>query len=98
MCRSRQELSNEYLLAKFGFGTAENEPCKVCPLSVYGLPSRLCVLYVETLTGVLFWSFDLLGNIFEQLVFHLRPSQDYYYYYYYIPSGFESELLLEIPF
>ena len=24
--------------------------------------SRLCVLYVETLTGVLFWSFDLLGN------------------------------------
>ena len=33
MCRSRRELSNEYLLAKFGFGTAENEPCKVCPLS-----------------------------------------------------------------
>ena len=29
-CRSRQELSNEYLLAKFGFDTAENEPCKVC--------------------------------------------------------------------
>ena len=29
-CRSRQELSNEYLLAKFGVDTAENEPCKVC--------------------------------------------------------------------
>ena len=29
-CRSRQELSNEYLLAKFGFDTAENEPLKVC--------------------------------------------------------------------
>ena len=35
-CRSRQELSNEYsysneyLLAKFGFDTAENEPSKVC--------------------------------------------------------------------
>ena len=29
MCRSRRELSNEYLLAKFGFGTAENEPSKV---------------------------------------------------------------------
>ena len=27
--RSRQELSNEYLLAKFGFDTAENEPLKV---------------------------------------------------------------------
>ena len=24
--------SNEYLFAKFGFDTAENEPCKVCPI------------------------------------------------------------------
>ena len=30
LCRSRGELSNAYLLAKFGFDTAENEPCKVC--------------------------------------------------------------------
>ena len=30
MCRSRRELSNAYLLAKFRFDTAENEPCKVC--------------------------------------------------------------------
>ena len=45
-CRSRQELSNAnsnaysnaYLLAKFGFDAAENEPCKVCPLSVYRSP------------------------------------------------------------
>ena len=29
-CRSRQEPSNEYLVAKFGFDTAENEPLKVC--------------------------------------------------------------------
>ena len=29
-CRSRQELSNEYLLAKFGVDTAENRPLKVC--------------------------------------------------------------------
>ena len=29
-CRPRQELSNEYLLAKIGFDTAENEPLKVC--------------------------------------------------------------------
>ena len=34
LCRSRRELSNAYLLAKFRFDTAENEPCKVCPLSV----------------------------------------------------------------
>ena len=26
MCRSRRELLNAYLLAKFGFDTAENEP------------------------------------------------------------------------
>ena len=29
MCRSRRELSNEYLLAKIGVDTAENEPLKV---------------------------------------------------------------------
>ena len=28
-CGSRQELSNEYLLAKSGVDTAENEPLKV---------------------------------------------------------------------
>ena len=28
-CRSRQELSNEYLLAQIGVDTAENEPLKV---------------------------------------------------------------------
>ena len=38
LCRSQRELSNEYLLAKFGFDTAENEPCKVCPLSAYRSP------------------------------------------------------------
>ena len=31
LCRSRRELLNAYLLAKFGFDTAENEPSKVCP-------------------------------------------------------------------
>ena len=29
MCRSRRELSNEYLLAKVGFDTAETEPLEV---------------------------------------------------------------------
>ena len=38
LCRSRRELSNEYLLTKFGFDTAENEPCKVCSLSAYRSP------------------------------------------------------------
>ena len=29
-CTSRQELSNEHLLGKIGFDTAENGPLKVC--------------------------------------------------------------------
>ena len=29
LCRSRRELSNAYLLAKFGFDTAENDASKV---------------------------------------------------------------------
>ena len=37
-CRSRQELSNEYLLAKVGFDTAENEPLKVCQKFAKHLP------------------------------------------------------------
>ena len=28
-CRSRQELSNEYLLAKFGFDAADNEHLEI---------------------------------------------------------------------
>ena len=56
LCRSRRELSNEYLLEKFGFDTAENEPCKVCPLSAYRSPRFVimacCVrLIVATSTG-----------------------------------------------
>ena len=31
-------LSNVYFLAKFGFDTAENEVCKVCPHSAYRSP------------------------------------------------------------
>ena len=42
LCRPRRELSNAYLLATFGFDTAENEPCKDCPLSAYRSPRRRC--------------------------------------------------------
>ena len=48
LCRSRRERSNEYLLAKFGFDTAENEPCKVCPLSAYR--SLLQISQVEAIS------------------------------------------------
>ena len=39
LCRSRRELSNAYLLAKFGFDTAEKEPCKVCPRRCFSVNS-----------------------------------------------------------
>ena len=41
--RSRK-LSNEYLLAKFGFDRAENEPFQVCPLSAYRSPRYAALL------------------------------------------------------
>jgi len=37
LCRSRRELSNEYLLAKFGFDRAENEPEKVRKFELLGI-------------------------------------------------------------
>ena len=42
MCRSRRELSNAYLLAKFGVDTVEDEPSKVCPPTSGG--RRACSL------------------------------------------------------
>ena len=40
--------SNEYLLAKFGFATAENKPSKVCPIPQRVQPSANTVgLYQE---------------------------------------------------
>ena len=34
-------LKNEYLVAKFGLDTAENEPCQVCPISAYAASAAL---------------------------------------------------------
>ena len=36
----RDSYSNAYLLAKFGFDTAENEPCQVCPTGRGAAPRR----------------------------------------------------------
>ena len=47
MCRSRRELSNEYLLAKIGVDTAVNEPLQVCPLSAYRSPRLLAAALVR---------------------------------------------------
>ena len=40
-CRPRRELSNAYVLANFGFDTAENEPCKVLPALRVQIPQVL---------------------------------------------------------
>ena len=61
MCRSRREPSNAYLLAKFGFDTAENEPCKVCPRSAYRFP-RCMWIFPEPVPGVFQISVDRMGH------------------------------------
>ena len=41
-CFSAISFQREFLHAKFGFDRAENEPCKVCPLSAYRFPRYSC--------------------------------------------------------
>ena len=50
LCRSRRELSNEYLLAKIGVDTAENEPLEVwgkIQFTIHFAPRSLRVLGEE---------------------------------------------------
>ena len=42
LCRSQRELSNAYLLANFGFDTAENEPSKVCHIPYPTSHPKVC--------------------------------------------------------
>ena len=52
--RSRREPSNAYLLASFCFDTAENEPCKVCPIErcfPRGPPRRSGERFEDTHSG-----------------------------------------------
>ena len=53
-------MSIYYLLAKFGFDTAENEPCKVCPLSAYR--SRRYYLPMCTLSAAILSSIPNLQD------------------------------------
>ena len=50
LCRSRRELSNEYLLAKIGVDTAENEPLEVWGKSIQYY-SFVSLLAARTLAG-----------------------------------------------
>ncbi len=50
LCRSRRELSNEYLLAKIGVDTAENEPLEVWGkiIQYYSFVSLVaCLSYID---------------------------------------------------
>ena len=48
-CRSRQELSSAYFVAKFGFDTEENEPRKVCDVGACRVSCSQNFLCCETL-------------------------------------------------
>ena len=52
LCRSRRELSNAYLLAKFSFDTAENEPSQVCPIEQYAPLHEQLAFLARQRTGV----------------------------------------------
>ena len=60
--------SKEYLLAKFGFDTAENESCKVCPLSAYRSPrcfvTPVEVGYYDPYIPELFWVNRFIDAVF----------------------------------
>ena len=57
-CRSRQELSNEYLLGKFGVDTAENEP-----LDVLYFRTPTCSMFVFKFGGILNFHFEFFRNL-----------------------------------
>ena len=100
LCRSRRELSNAYFLAKFGFDTAVNEPCKVCPLSAYRSPRFRDVMPYVTVHVLLKkgtmgkqpqsmkFRFDLNAgrNEHEGWSYH-QDLQTGYWYWHHAPSG-----------
>ena len=47
MCRSRQALSNEYLITKIDFDTAENEPFKVWYKGIFRYSCNAWIPYSE---------------------------------------------------
>ena len=44
-------ISSYYLLATVGFDTAENELCKVCPLSAYRSVVRIIIIIITDRPG-----------------------------------------------
>ena len=66
MCRSRRELSNEYLPAKFGFDTAENEPSKVRALRNLNLNVKTSKPLFAAQTTLLGFLKGIIRALFEE--------------------------------
>ena len=81
LCRSRRELSNAYLLAKFGIDTAENEPFQVCPLSAYRYPKLR-----ENIVAFLSTSRFPRHVIFILIVLGSRISSSHFHLFFFVPS------------
>ena len=80
-CRSRRELSNEYLLAKIGVDTAENEPCKDLQASS-ALWNRE-IFAILTLIGV--WGMKIIMKVHQKMGRVSRPV--FYIKWHWMGSG-----------
>ena len=78
LCKSLRELSNEYLLAKVRFDTAENEPCKVCPLSAYRSPRSVSALFrpLQELSFIRYAFRGVLVNEFKDQTYQCDKRAD----------------------
>ena len=87
LCRSRQELSNEYLLAKFGFDTAENEPYHFVSSSsrefefeLWNFKPLICnPVYVKKIANLLALTANYPGNPVDLRSLQFRP--DWYHHW-----------------
>ena len=77
MCRSRRELSNEYLLAKIGVDSAENEP-----LEVWGKIFNIIDSYRSSLSMYFSYVPSIIFSFFNRplfsIFFQIDPNSNAY--------------------
>ena len=91
VCRSRRELSNAYLLAKFGFDTAENEcsrPVSHPTPTQHGVVSYVCPH--SRIAAVSLAEFVAVHIVLVKLPVAILTRQQFRVKYYYSQSSFRT--------